>query len=262
MRVAWITDPHFNFLPPLAARAFGQCLTKETDCDSVVLTGDIAESQSLESDAESFAEGLGKPIYFVLGNHDYYGGSIQTTRAIAQRLNGNLRWLHKTGVVQLNQETALVGHEGWYDAQYGDPLGSKVWLSDFDLIEDLQLLSRAELVKKLRQLGMEAAQEAHTVVSKALGQHSKILMATHYPPFHDACWHEGSISNKEWLPWFTCKAMGDMLLASAREHPERQILVLCGHTHSPGKVDILSNLSVWTGGSRYGAPKISHVFDF
>ena len=109
---------------------------------------------------------------------------------------------------------------------------------------------------------MEAAQEAHAVVAKALGQHTNILVATHYPPFHDTCWHEGSISNKEWLSWFTCKAMGDMLLASAREHPQRQILVLCGHTHSPGKVDTLPNLRVWTGRARYGAPKINHVFDF
>lgn len=69
-------------------------------------------------------------------------------------------------------------------------------------------------------------------------------MATHYPSFHDACWHEGSISNKEWLPWFTCKAMGDMLLALAEEHPDRQILVLCGHTHSRGKVDILPNFKI------------------
>ena len=142
MRVAWVTDPHFNFLPPLGARGFGQDLAKETDCDSVVLTGDIAEYTVLESEAESFAEGLGKPIYFVLGNHDYYGGSIRTTRAIAKRLGGNLHWLHKTGVVQLNHETALVGHEEvGTDAQYGDPLGSEMWLSDFDLIEDLQLLS-------------------------------------------------------------------------------------------------------------------------
>ncbi|MGH9426333.1 MAG: phosphoesterase, partial [Terriglobia bacterium] len=70
------------------------------------------------------------------------------------------------------------------------------------------------------------------------------------------------VSNKEWLPWFTCKAMGDMLLASAEEHPDRQILVLCGHTHSRGKVDILPNLKVWTGGAQYGAPEIEHVFEF
>jgi len=42
--------------------------------------------------------------------------------------------------------------------------------------------------------------------------------------------------------------MGDMLLASAEEAPDRQILVLCGHTHSPGIVDILPNLRVCLNG--------------
>ena len=262
MHLAWITDPHFNFLPPFGAHAFGEYVTKEAQCDAVVLTGDIAESRSLEKASEGFAEGLGKPVYFVLGNHDYYGGSIEGTRAIASRLGGNLRWLHSAGVVQLSHETALVGHEGLYDAQYGDPMGSRVWMSDFDWIEDLRGLTRQELVTKLFYLGREAAQEARSVLVEALAQYPKIVMATHYPPFRDACWHEDSISNKEWLPWFTCKAMGDLLLASAEEHPDRQILVLCGHTHSPGKVDILPNLKVWTGGAQYGAPEIAHVFEF
>ena len=77
MRLAWITDPHFNFLPPFGARAFGQYVAKETGCDAVVLTGDIAESKSLEQASRGFAEGLDKPVYFVLGNHDYYSGSIE-----------------------------------------------------------------------------------------------------------------------------------------------------------------------------------------
>lgn len=142
MRLAWMTDPHFNFLPPFGAR--GRYVAQETGCDAVVLTGDIAESKSLEQASRGFAEGLDKPVYFVLGNHDYYSGSTEGTRTVARRLDGNLRWLDSAGVVQLSKETALVGHEGWYDAQYGDPMGSRVWMSDFDLIEDLRGLTRQD----------------------------------------------------------------------------------------------------------------------
>jgi 3',5'-cyclic AMP phosphodiesterase CpdA len=262
MRLAWITDPHFDFLPSFGPRTFGQHVAKETECDAVVLTGDVAESRSLPLASQEFAQGVGKPVYFVLGNHDYYGGSIRGTRKVARGLRGNLRWLHQAGIVPLGAETALVGHEGWYDAQLGDPIGSRVWMSDFDLIEDFRSLSRQGLVAKLFRLGQEAASEAGAVLSEALASFRKILFATHYPPFHDACWHEGSLSNKEWLPWFTCKAMGDMLLTVAEKHPDRRMLVLCGHTHSPGKVDILPNLSVWTGAAQYGAPRVAHVFGF
>jgi hypothetical protein len=65
MRLVWITDPRFNFLPPFGAHAFGPYVAKETECDAVVLTGDIAESNSLEEASEGFAKGLGKPVYFV-----------------------------------------------------------------------------------------------------------------------------------------------------------------------------------------------------
>jgi len=67
MRMAWITDPHFNFLPPFGAHAFGQYVAKETGCDAVVLTGDTAESKSLDKGSDEFAEGLGKQRLFRLG---------------------------------------------------------------------------------------------------------------------------------------------------------------------------------------------------
>ena len=42
----------------------------------------------------------------------------------------------------------------------GDPMGSRVWMSDFDWIDDLRGLTRQELVTKLVHLGREAA---HTI---------------------------------------------------------------------------------------------------
>jgi hypothetical protein len=118
MRLTWITDPHFNFLPPFGALAFGQYVAKETGCDAVVLTGDIAESKSLEKASKGFAEGLDKPVYFVLGNHDYYGGSIRATRDIARNV-AERNLLHEklsgNGTLSLNRLTHLRGqaHMRW-----------------------------------------------------------------------------------------------------------------------------------------------------
>jgi hypothetical protein len=39
------------------------------------------------------------------------------------------------------------------------------------------------------------------------------------------------------------------------------LLVLCGHTHGSGEVQILDNLFVMTGGARYGEPAIQHVLN-
>jgi predicted MPP superfamily phosphohydrolase len=37
--------------------------------------------------------------------------------------------------------------------------------------------------------------------------------------------------------------------------------VLCGHTHGAGFAQILTNLSVFTGGAEYGRPELQGVFN-
>jgi hypothetical protein len=96
-------------------------------------------------------------------------------------------------------------------------------------------------------------------VPKALERFEHVLFLTHVPPFRDACWHEGKISDDEWLPYFTCKAAGDALVEVMRARPDRTMTVLCGHTHSPGNAQILPNLKVRTGGATYGSPRVESV---
>jgi Icc-related predicted phosphoesterase len=48
-----------------------------TDADVVVLAGDIARPEQ----AIAFARGLGKPVVYVAGNHEFYGGSLTGTLA-------------------------------------------------------------------------------------------------------------------------------------------------------------------------------------
>jgi 3',5'-cyclic-AMP phosphodiesterase len=86
-------------------------------------------------------------------------------------------------------------------------------------------------------------------------------VATHVPPFREACWHEGKLSNADWLPHFSCKAVGEALRRAAKAHPDRKIRVLCGHTHGAGTAEILPNLKVFTGGAEYGEPAVQGVFE-
>jgi Icc protein len=46
-----------------------------------------------------------------------------------------------------------------------------------------------------------------------------------------------------------------------RDHPERKMTVLCGHTHSSGVARILDNLVVLTGGAQYGKPALQQVLE-
>ncbi|HEY2863198.1 MAG TPA: metallophosphoesterase [Casimicrobiaceae bacterium] len=52
------------------------------DADAVILAGDIARPR----EAVSWALGLGKPVLYVPGNHEFYGGSIAGTVAELKQL--------------------------------------------------------------------------------------------------------------------------------------------------------------------------------
>ena len=53
--------------------------------------------------------------------------------------------------------------------------------------------------------------------------------------------------------------MGDVLADVAHSHPRCQNLVLCGHTHGGGEVQVAANLRVVTGPAEYGRPEIQQI---
>ena len=77
-------------------------------------------------------------------------------------------------------------------------------------------------------------------------------MLTHVPPFRDASWYAGRISSDEWLPGFSCKAIGDLLSDVAARRPKCRFTVLCGHTHGSGEARVRANVEVYTGEADYG----------
>ena len=71
--------------------------------------------------------------------------------------------------------------------------------------------------------------------------------------------HEGKVSGDDWLPYFSSKAIGDVLMRVAQENPLVQLLVLCGHTHSVAKYQPLDNLLVEAGRATYECPEVQKV---
>ena len=259
MKLAWLTDIHLNFVPSQVLASFFENLSAATP-DAVVISGDIGEAHDVAWRLRDLAIRLGCPIYFVLGNHDFYRGSFADVREkIASTCSSvsNLQYLSTSGgVIQLTERTGLLGHDGWGDARLGTPQGWKVALNDWELIQDLRNLSERELLRKLNALGDEAAAHFRAVLPDAIEQFPELLIVTHVPPFREASWHQGRISDDDWLPHFTCKAVGDVLREAMVAHPDCKMTVLCGHTHGGGEAQILPNLRVLTGEAVYGQPAV------
>ncbi len=263
MRLGWLTDIHLNFVALANRSAFYSKLRAE-NLDAVLLGGDIGEADSVTELLAEMASALSIPIYFVLGNHDFYGSSIGSVREAVARESSASRWLHwlpMSGVIPLTADTALVGHDSWADGRLGNFFRSEVMLNDYLLIGELRGGNKQELYGKLNALGDEAAEFLDKNVREALAQRRHVIVLTHVPPFRASCWHEGRISKDDFLPHFTCAAVGDRLAAIMGAYPDRTMTVLCGHTHSSGFARILENLAVTTGGSQYGDPKLQQVLE-
>jgi predicted MPP superfamily phosphohydrolase len=262
-RVVWLTDLHLNFLRtdervPFLRRVRGE------QPDSVLISGDIGEARDVEQFLNQIAAAWPCPIYFVLGNHDFYFGSIEEMRKRVGELcqsQPRLKYLTQLGVEQLTPSVGLVGHDGWADACLGDYERSLVMMNDYRLIAELAGYSKQTRLPVLRAMGQAAAEHVREHLQAALGLYRQVFLLTHVPPFREACWHEGRTSNDEWLPHFTCHAMGETILEVMRPRPDCRLTVLCGHTHSSGETWPLPNVQVLTGGALYGAPAIQNIFE-
>jgi len=262
----WLTDIHINFLSLEDRQKFYAQITAD-HCDAVVITGDIAEAHNLSKLLTEMAEYCQRPIYFVLGNHDFYRGSVASVRDEMKQLckeRPSLVYLPLSGVIALNDHTALIGQDGWADARFGDYDHSRVVLNDSKLIAELMqanLLNHNELRRAMQGLADDDAAAMKQLLNEVGNQYPRVYIATHIPPFEEACWHIDAPSDPEWMPFFSSKAMGDVILAAAKQHPDVHFHVLCGHTHTPKDVEYLPNLRISAGHSEYYYPEVQRVFD-
>jgi predicted MPP superfamily phosphohydrolase len=256
--LTWVTDIHLNFLKMEEIHTFCEKIAAENS-DALLISGDIAESHNLIDYLNVLESKLKIPIYFVLGNHDFYQGSISGTREAVKEVSLNspkLKWLPSAGVVSLTSETCLIGHDGWSDGRSGDFFNSEVWLNDYILIDELKSFDKKDLFGRLNKLGDETAAYLGNILPIALSEFNEVILLTHVPPFKESCWHDGKISDDNWLPHFSCQAVGEVLFEIMKENSGKMLTVLCGHTHGAGEAKILPNLLVKTGGAEYKKPEM------
>lgn len=265
MKLAWVTDIHLNFLEVDERKKFYQEIIN-TECGGVLISGDIAEAPSIKGILQEMASYIEKPIYFVLGNHDYYRGQINEVHSnmrILTKSNEYLFWLSASGPHQLDNDIYLVGQDGWADGRIGNYYNSPVVLNDSRMIADLfqeKILGRSQLLAKMQQLADYEASQLQENLLKTVMLHPKsIIVLTHIPPFKEACMYEGEVSGDDWLPYFSSKATGDVLKSICTTYPDIDFLVLCGHTHSKAKYSPFSNLTVEAGHAEYYKPEIQKI---
>ncbi len=84
MKFTWATDIHLDFLSKEKRYKFYQELNSH-EGEIVLLTGDIGNAKDNKIIFKELFETVEKPIYFVLGNHDYWNGTLKSAFANAKK---------------------------------------------------------------------------------------------------------------------------------------------------------------------------------
>lgn len=256
MQLAWATDIHLDRLNERDYSEYKEYL-QELNPDCLIISGDIAEGEVVCRSLKDFNDAFNFPIYFVLGNHDFYFSSFAETETNVRALvkeSKNLNWLSESGVIALSDSTALIGVEGWGDAQNGTLNLSEGSTRDVLSIAEYKGLTREEIAELLRSKGAESAEKLRPVLLEAVSNYQNVILVTHVPPFVEACFDRSlRICGEFKLPFYTCKVIGDLLLEVMSENPSCRLTVLCGHTHEKADINILENLRVRVKESGYGS---------
>lgn len=264
---AWATDIHLDFLGGDDQRLirFAESLVAQNPT-GLLLTGDLSTAKTLVYHLSALERVVQRPIYFVLGNHDYYGSAIEPVRKAMRELTNVspfLRYMPTMPYYALTPTTAVVGHDAWYDAYYGDAQRSNFGMTDWRAIQDFAQVNgnKATIITQARKLAHEGVTHVHNGIKQAVRYHRNIVVLTHYPPFRESHIYEGKIGDEDAQPWFTCKMMGDMLLDASKAFPTHTFTVLAGHTHGKYTGKITDNLIVNVGGAEYYAPQLQGLIE-
>jgi len=246
----FLTDTHLKF--------FGRYKLLNSILDhnpyGVFLTGDISEGFSFLSDLEFLGARIGRPLYFVHGNHEIFSSSFDKVHMGIRKLCAtykNLIWMNDAGIVELNEDTCCIGHHGWYDVKIGDPNYIK-YKFDWFLIEDFRkLASMEDRINKMREIAQESADYLSCKLEESLDIYKTIYLLTHVPVCQEANRADNIFSEAFWAPYNCNLVLGQALDQIMKKHKNRRLIVLSGHNHSPMTIQMSRNMECRVGKGSY-----------
>lgn len=260
----WLSDLHLD-----RADSESQSMLYDTlagiDYDAAVITGDITSSPHLNRHLTLLARASGRPVAFVLGNHDYSGSSIEKTRKIVADVCSkvsNLHHLRRGTILPLTADTALIGTDGWADAREGILTCPATGHRMLGAIHDFRSTTPGNRLHTMRELGKESAAEIRATLPLALSCHRHVIVATHVPPFPSAARFDEMPCKRELMPFFSNMSLGLALIGIARRFPNKLVTVLAGHTHCRVEQQwILPNLEVRVAGAQPSNPTYETIIE-
>lgn len=250
MELLVASDLHLNYFDNNFIKNLGKSFSK-IPANGLIICGDISLSTSFSDALKYLQEGLEKSIYFVLGNHDFWGSSFEKVEEMANALsNEDIVWLNKQDV-HLNDNTVLSGFDGWYDCVNNiENVNSGILMRDWIRIENFYSSNKSHI-----EISKERSQNSYKfsdrIIKNQKSGYKNQIIITHVPPFpqlvKEKPGHEA---------YYTSIDAGNMLI-SACSTLEKTIC-LSGHTHNKAEY-VVDNIHCYTMEACRGKPNISGI---
>ena len=120
---------------------------------------------------------------------------------------------------------------------------------------------RYQLARLVAELSDEGTEHLRAHLDDLSDEVRHVIVATHVPPFEQACLYQGEPTSPDFLPHFCNPSLGAMLVDYIDAHPDREMTVLCGHTHDRAHCQPHERINVYTAGAEYEHPAAAGTID-
>lgn len=240
----WATDLHLNYFSNEYITNFGKSLSKY-NCTSLIISGDISLGNRLENDLKVLSDAIQVPIYYVLGNHDYWYSSFDKIDQLTKTLETNSIINLNDKYVRINNNTSILGFNGWYDCGYGT-IDPNIQMSDWFKIEDFKDKDPIKISKERSNSYLNFKEMSNKA---KLNGFVNQLIVTHIPPFKEL------VIDKD-LAFYSSYNAGLTL----RSLDLNKIVCLSGHTHNSSFYKE-NNISCYVGEACRGKPDVCGIIN-
>lgn len=249
--VLWLSDLHIDHIVSKNTLDTFLSVVKAQKPDSIWITGDISSGEHLTGHLAIF-DGFGVPVFFVPGNHDFYGKDIHSVNIDLSRYKyRNVVLLQNTLCsITIGLNTALVGVGGWGDGFWGNWNYSQ-YMADWKHIEDFKAAPTRRFESE--RIAREHAAVLDLQLQSVPSYMTDIVILTHVPPFRDMCMYNGRPANNDYIAFFACGRLGQIISRHAYLNRSKRYHIFSGHTHHAYKGQLADNIFGRVVSSEYGS---------
>lgn len=241
MKILWLTDTHVDKLAPESYQELLEFIIA-SKADGMWLTGDIGDPPHNIEFLKTLFEKFKKPVYFVLGNHDFYAYKIADMRYEVVQLVKTYplaNYLSETPGFDIDGHI-IFGMDCFANTGQ-DIIQQMTW--DSDHILDLDAPNESHLKAQLNALAEKDAKRLLKKCQKQIhNRRQKVSILTHVPP-SDALKGQFVVKPlQQKRSVFYSPILSEVLHQLASDFPSIQFNVYSGHIHQTQRYQIAENM--------------------